>query len=767
MPNTDVSLAKKLLERVEKIAHIGHWHLFPSQNNKVVWSDEIYEIFGWPRSDTSPDLDQIISSFHPDDRQEIQDKLEHSIKTGEDFEFELRLIRKGREVRYVHCYGECNIGKTGEIQELFGVFLDQTESKLHQKQLWDKEQQLLMALEGGEIGFWDWHIDTGEVTYSQEWAAMLGYEPSELKPDLSTWEQLCHPDDLKDTQKKLEDYFAGRIPEYQTEFRMKHKQGHWHWVLARGKIFERDEKGQPLRAVGTHSDIHERKQTEIALKDYEVRMRILEAAIDASAVGVSIADASKPDMPLEYVNEAFENMTGYKAHEVKGINCRFLQGEETNRDTVARIRQAIEEEQDFQCEIYNYRKDGTGFWNELYLSPVYNENQTLAAYIGYQSDITKRREAENVVKAQKTFLETVIENMPVGLFAKEVKDDFRFIVWNKKMEEIFGACSGDVIGKTDFDFFKDKLEANYYRQTDKNVFKSMEPTFIPEEMVTTPKGTITAETIKLPIFDEAGNPEILLGILTDISERKALERDLENQRLQAVQNSKLAVLGELSAGVAHEINNPLAIISGHAAVMMDYLKNGDTGSAQETVLKIENAVDRISTIVQGLKKFSRGAERDTHQKTDIQKIAEESQVMVKNSLSRHGVRLDVNIDPPDLSVMCNDIEIEQVLINLILNAKDAIKEFPEDKRWIRFQARSKNKNTVEIRITDSGPGIPADDLDNIFNPFFTKKPVGEGTGLGLSISHGIIQKHKGRIYVDQDMENTCFVIELPKVLDKG
>lgn len=262
------------------------------------------------------------------------------------------------------------------------------------------------------------------------------------------------------------------------------------------------------------------------------------------------------------------------------------------------------------------------------------------------------------------------------------------------------------------------------------------------------------DTTIVPILDEEGRVQEFVSIRHDITDRKMTE-------LQLIQSSKLASLGQMSAGIAHEINNPLAIILGAVSLLPKFADDPD--KFKQKIQLVEKSGERISKIIQGLRKFSRTADGVTFEWHSLAKIARESLVLIdaKAKLNSVSVALDI---ASEASVYCNEVEIEQVLVNLVGNSIDAIKGCNE--KWVRVHIFERDAFIV-LRVIDSGFGIPAQVRDKIFDPFFTTKGIGEGTGLGLSISKGILDEHGAGIEVLADAVNTCFEVtfkkaELPK-----
>ena len=253
-----------------------------------------------------------------------------------------------------------------------------------------------------------------------------------------------------------------------------------------------------------------------------------------------------------------------------------------------------------------------------------------------------------------------------------------------------------------------------------------------------------------------GEPLMMYGINFDRTKEVLAERELDTERLKSIQNSKLASLGEMSAGIAHEINNPLAIISGTVRILPKYLN--DPEKLKERTDMIDKSIERIAKIVRSLKKFSRVTDHVERKQVVLSQIVNEALTLTEAKAKRHATEVKISIQTSG-SIYCDEIEIEQVFVNLINNAIDAVKSNRD--RWVAITVIEDSIHMV-VQVCDSGPGIREEIRDKLFQPFFTTKAVGEGTGLGLSIVRGILDTHLATIDVLTHMKNTCFEIRFPK-----
>lgn len=259
-----------------------------------------------------------------------------------------------------------------------------------------------------------------------------------------------------------------------------------------------------------------------------------------------------------------------------------------------------------------------------------------------------------------------------------------------------------------------------------------------------------------------GDLVIVRGSIKNITQLKTLQIEADNQKAKSIQSSKLAALGEMAGGIAHEINNPLTIIAGSTALLRKYQ---ETDSLSPKVLlksldSIESTLGRIDKIIRGLRTVSRDTDEVEIASVKLDDILDDVLGLCQERFNNNGIFFTLNMEKheEDQTIHCDRVQISQVLLNLLNNSFYAVKNI--DEKWIKLDIIKEAKVWV-FKVTDSGKEISADVKKKIFTPFFTSKPVGEGTGLGLSLSRTIIKNHKGSINIDHNSKNTCFYFSLP------
>ncbi|WP_395007257.1 PAS domain S-box protein [Undibacterium sp.] len=262
----------------------------------------------------------------------------------------------------------------------------------------ESEMRLRLVIRGGDIGFWDWDLRGSGLIVNERWCEMLGLAPKALALDIEVWNSRVHPDDAPKLVRLFEQVIQN--PDGQggeVEVRARHQDGHYVWILDRFNVVSRAADGTPLRAVGTHLDITERKNAELALKASNAQLQLLETSVSRLNDIVLITEAepfSEPGPRIVFVNDAFVRRTGFSREEVIGKSPRLLQGPKTDRKELDRIRVALERWEPVRAELLNYSKSGEEFWIELDIVPVADASGWFTHWIAVERDVTERKQIQ-------------------------------------------------------------------------------------------------------------------------------------------------------------------------------------------------------------------------------------------------------------------------------------------------------------------------------------------------------------------------------------
>ncbi|MFB6250178.1 MAG: PAS domain S-box protein [Halobellus sp.] len=267
----ELKRSREFVEKAQETASIGGWEV-DLHDDTLRWTDEVYRIHG-----LSPDTDVSVEDgfgfYHPNDRQEMAEAFERLRTKGEPYDLELRIETASDQIRWVRAVGEPQFDEDDAVVGAIGIFQDVTERKNRERELHETKERLNLAVEGANLGIWDWNIETDAVRFNDQWATMLGVSPDEIEPHLDTWEERVHPEDIDRVEARLSAHLEGDAELYDCEHRMRTGDGRWKWIRDVGRVVERDAAGNPRRAVGIHLDIDQRKQYERTLEQTRMELR--------------------------------------------------------------------------------------------------------------------------------------------------------------------------------------------------------------------------------------------------------------------------------------------------------------------------------------------------------------------------------------------------------------------------------------------------------------------------------------------------------------
>ncbi|MEI8139510.1 MAG: ATP-binding protein [bacterium] len=405
-------------------------------------------------------------------------------------------------------------------------------------------------------------------------------------------------------------------------------------------------------------------------------------------------------------------------------------------------------------------------------------------------EVWARERGKVAMQAVEQRLVDVIEFLPDATFV--VDQDKKVIAWNHACEVMTGVKKGALLGKGDYVYaepFHGERHPTLIDLLDRPSME-LESTY---KYVQRKGDMIYAEFflphlrdgegahlwgVASPLFDRNGRRCGAIEVVRDITERKRAEESRDALQAQLIQAQKLESIGTLASGVAHEINNPIMGIKGYAQMILETVDAGS--SAAEFAEGIIKASERVTTIVKNLLSFS-GFDKQTHQPARLVDIVDGTLSLIRTVLRHDQITLEVKV-PEDLpKIECRSQQIQQVIMNLLTNARDALNEkYPEydENKKVLITARELSavecgtikvegpvpRSWVRLTVEDHGAGIPESVRDRIIDPFFTTKPREKGTGLGLSISHGIIKDHGGVLGFESEVgQGTKFHVDLPVV----
>jgi PAS domain S-box-containing protein len=559
------------------------------------------------------------------------------------------------------------------------------------------------------------------------------------------------PEETRDgTERDFEEALHGGMRRVEKQFRKKN--GEQFWVDITFTAVKHD--GKLKHYLSNWTDITERKRAEEEIRKLsQLQQRVL----DNANVWIDVLD-EKANVVLW--NKAAEEISGYSAEEVIGhgkIWKWLYPDEEYQREITAKPAAIIEREavEDFETTIRT--KDGQTrviSWNSRNLV---DEDGTPTGSVALGRDVTERKEAEKALRESEEKHRTTFESTGTAMII--VEEDTTISLANHQFETLSGYSKQEIEGKKHWTEFVHQEDLEQMREYHR---KRREP------------GEGAPTQYEFRFVDKGGDiKDILLTVdvipgtkkstasLMDITERKQMEAEKLELEQQAQMASRLATVGEMASGIAHEINNPLTAVIGYADLV---LGRDIPQEAKDDVRIIHNGAKRVADIVKRLLTFARQYQPERTY-LDINKIIKTTLELRAYELETSNIKVTTNLAPDLPRTMADAGQLQQVLLNLIINAETEMNlAHKGGKLLVKTETVD---DTIRISFKDDGPGITKENLERIFNPFFTTREVGKGTGLGLSLCHGIIAEHNGRIYAkSKPGRGATFIVELPVITEE-
>ena len=675
-------------------------------------------------------------------------------------------------------------------------YADVTEERATERKLRGSEERYSRVTEAVAEGIYDWNIADNTLYVSERVMEILGFEGHLTSGD---WYSRVHLDDAQAYRNALRECFRGKTAKVVCEYRIKARDGNYRWVEDRGLPI-RDAAGRATGLVGCVSDVTKRRSMEEALRNSEQRYVTAMQAINEAVYEWDIATGEMYYSPRLY------DLIALTPKELS-TSQHWL--DRIHPDDLPRFRAALAahlkgETERFEVE-YRYRHADRS-WHWARQHGVASRDQTGRAYrvSGSTGDITaEKRLAEELDRARRQ-LEDALESIAEGFVLFDPQD--RIVMCNSHYRAWFTDVAHMVRpGKTFESFMRAAVESGMFPAAANDPEGFMAAVAARRRNPSGPREQYLSAGIWLQVSDYKMKDGSHVGVYTDITEQKQRQAEITKARGEAesaleqlnaaqqqlIVQGKLASLGQLTAGIAHEIKNPLNFVNNFAALSGELLEelvemlrpaplDGKTREGIRALTemlignleKVAQHGKRADSIVKNMLLLSREGSGE-HRLTDINAIMDESL-----NLAYHGARAEKpnfkitlrrDFDASAGAVDLYSQEMTRALLNLISNGLYAATrrklQTGDTSDQPELSAATKNLgDKVEIRIRDNGTGIPNDVKEKIFNPFFTTKPAGEGTGLGLSISHDIIVKqHGGTIDVEtQAGQFTEFTIVLPR-----
>jgi PAS domain S-box-containing protein len=620
------------------------------------------------------------------------------------------------------------------------------------------EWSAIRAFDQAAIGMAIVGMDGSWIRVNQALCQIVGYSETEL---LATdFQSITHPDDLAADLNLFGKTMRGEIRSYQMEKRYIHKKGHVVWITLNVSLIL-DKEGKPLFSFSQIQDITERKAAETGQRESEQRVRLL---LDSTAEAIYGIDL---DGNCTLSNSSCVRLLGYdKPSDLLGKNMHVLMHHTKSDGTTYPVE---------DCKIYKafqegdgshvdsevlWRKDGTSFPAEYWSFPILLGAKPIGAVVTF-IDITERNQRDQDLRHAEEKYREIFDNAVVGIF--QSTPEGRYLSVNQALARMNGYRSPQEMMSAMTDSGQEQIHPTWYSEfkrllDEHGVVREYEFEFHRKD------GSQASARINARLVTDGQGIVIYYeGTQEDITERKQLERQLR-------QAQKMEAVGQLAGGIAHDFNNLLNVIIGYSDLLLDRL--GDDGKTRHQCEEIRKAGVRAAALTHQLLAFSRQQVLQT-KVLNLNIITVDIEKMLRRLIGED-IDLQTILDPSLGSVKADSDQIAQVIMNLAVNARDAMPDggkmtfrtanFEADESYAHLHPPMPPGHYVMLEMTDAGIGMDAETQAHMFEPFFTTKELGKGTGLGLATVYGVVKQSGGYIWVDSEPgKGSTFKIYLPRV----
>lgn len=656
------------------------------------------------------------------------------------------------------------------------------------------ERYSIVTKQTGHI-IYDYNFKTGKTDWFGNIYRLTGYSKKTF-PDYyrEHFKELIHPDDYEGLVSSMRE-IMDKQGRYSLNYRIRHKKGKYRYIHDEGIVIY-DNQSRPHHMIGTMKDTTETIENRRKLIEREKRYREFVKNSNEGIWRVVFREDIPTDLPASkqskmirkhgYIaecNEVCARMYGFEStDQMIGKPIDFFTDSSYRQETDSEEKQAGFVENGYKSTNYITKEKDSRGRVKYFLNSALGiaENGYLKSIWGTQQDITERIEAEMQLKENQRQMDVLMSNLPGMVYSSPYSDHYSFDFISSACEDITGYRPDELTGNPVYgsmieDKFKEMIERSVKQSFDEN------KKFKIEYRIRRRDGEVRWMSERGVVIKKSNKNHAIEGFIIDITEQKSAEQKAKLQEKQLRQADKMATLGTLVSGVAHEINNPNNYIMLNGKVIRDvwddveklldqFIKDKESvtiagleypqlkSRMPKLINGINDGTQRIKSIVSNLKNFSKSDSDDSFSMCNINLIIESAVMIVRNIIKRSTDSFDVQLSEDIPEIACSSQQIEQVIINLLTNACDAVSE---NRGSISIESSCED-DTVTVKVRDNGKGMSEGIASHIFDPFFTTKRNTGGTGLGLSISYNIIEKHNGRINVmSRPGEGTTVILEIP------
>lgn len=723
------------LAEAQRLSHTGSFGWNP-QTGEIVWSDETYRIFEYDHA-RKPTLDMLVQRLHPQDRALFQQVIDRASQTGTDFEHEYRLLFADGRVKHVRAISHASPDVSGD-HEFIGAVTDITDRKTAEEKIRSNERELHTLVEAIPAFVGTARPDGSVDFISQSWLDYSGQTREEAME--RGWMGRVHPDDLDRASANWRAALAAGNSLDQ-EGRLRNADGVYRWFLCRD-IPLRDENGIVIKWYGILFDIDE-------IKNWEAKLRRVIDAIPTLAF-CSFADGSK-----EFVNKRWLDYTGLSPEESHMWGWQAAFHPEDLPLVMKKWEEVLVSGKRGEIEARLRRSDGVYRWFLNRVEPFFDDTGKIIRWYGTSTDIDSLKQIEQTLQMREHELLGVIDTIPSMLWSTSPTGESTHL--SQRFREYWGVSFEEIADRG----WASLIHPDDREDTTKAFFRAIETgdSFNAIQRLRRADGKYRwHHSMGEPLRNPEGKIIQWYGLSIDIDEAKRAEDHLRDTRIRLAKASRLATVAELAGSIAHELNQPLMSILANAQAANRWL-NADPSSVPEVNSSIERiirdarAADETMQHVRALFK----QESFDKKEVNIPHILREVVRVVQEDPKKRDVPIECHFEESLPAIHVDQIQIQQVFINLILNAIEALED-GKASPLVTIRASVIVAGRVLIQVIDNGPGVP--DPERIFDAFMTTKE--KGMGIGLAVSRTVVEAHGGQLWAENNKTGgATFNVALP------
>jgi PAS domain S-box-containing protein len=728
-------------------------------SGEIFWSDETFRIFQSDRA-VKPTLEFIVQRTHPEDRAAVQKTIDRASRDGEDFDHEYRLLMPDGSVKHVHTVARAIRDASGSI-EFVGAVTDVTVAKEAEQKLRRSEAYLAEAQHLSHTTSWAWDVRRRKFVYrSAEVYHLFGLDVEKDAVSAHPFQDRILPEDRHRVIEAAQRAVREKA-DFEVDFRIALPNGSIKHIHSVGhSVLSGD--GEVVELVGTHVDVTEQCAAKESLqkafdgiKKSEDRLRLVIDAIP------TLVWCSRPDGAAEFFNQPCLDFTGLSMDQALDWGWTSAVHPDDVATLVETWRATWKSGMRGEAEARLRRSDGEYRWFLLRNQPLRDEAGHITQWYGSGTDIEDRKLAEVALRESEQRFRDYAETASDWLW--ETGPDHRVTRISEHLNAV-GMVPSRLTGVARWEIASDfESEPEKWR-----LHRAMLDAHWPfRNFVYTVNGAgspVYVQTSGKPFYDASGNFLGFRGTGTDITatiRAKHAEEALRKAQAELAHVTRVTTLGEMTASIAHEINQPLAAVVANAEACLRWLGRGtpDLDAARRSVEWIIDDGIRVSEVIRRVRALANKADIEKAP-LDVNDVVREVVALVQRELISHEVSSRTELAPALPMVFGDRVQLQQVMINLVMNGIEAMQSIKDRAREMVIRSGQDETNRVFVSVTDCGVGISAEDAGRLFNAFFTTKS--SGMGMGLSICRSIVEAHGGRLSVSgNDGPGATFQFVLP------